>query len=41
MVKNREPRVVALSRIAQAVVNEMRGVHPESCSPTRGIPLGR
>jgi integrase len=29
MVKNREPRVVVLNRIALAVINEMRGIHPE------------
>ncbi len=29
MVKNREPRVVVLNRIARAVINEMRGINPE------------
>ncbi|MGO9568543.1 MAG: tyrosine-type recombinase/integrase [Desulfomonilaceae bacterium] len=28
-VKNRKPRIVILNRIARAVIEEMRGVHPE------------
>jgi integrase len=40
-VKNREERLVVLNRIASAVVNEMRGVHPEYVFTYKGKPLGR
>ena len=40
-VKNREDRLVVLNRIASAVVNEMRGVHPEYVFTYKGNPLGR
>ncbi|MGO8880355.1 MAG: tyrosine-type recombinase/integrase [Desulfomonilaceae bacterium] len=40
-VKNREDRLVVLNRIASAVVNEMRGVHPEYVFTYKGHPLGR
>lgn len=38
-VKNREDRLVVLNRIARAVVEEMRGVHPEHVSTYRGRPV--
>jgi integrase len=38
-VKNRQDRVVVLNRIARAVVQEMRGVHPVYVFSYRGKPL--
>jgi len=40
-VKNREDRLVVLNKIALAVVNEMRGVHPEYVFTYKGKPLTR
>jgi len=39
MVKNREPRVVVLNRIARAVINEMRGINPEYVFTYKGRPI--
>jgi integrase len=39
MVKNREPRVVVLNRIALAVVNEMRGTNPDYVFTYKGRPI--
>ena len=38
-VKNREERLVVLNRVAKAVVEEMRGVHPEFVFTYRGRPV--
>jgi len=40
-VKNREDRLVVLNKIALAVINEMRGVHPEYVFTYKGKPLTR
>ena len=40
-VKNRDDRLVVLNRIARAVVEEVRGVHPEYVFTYRGKPLSR
>jgi len=40
-VKNREERLVVLNRIASAVVNEMRDVHPDYVFTYKGKPLTR
>src|SRR5271157_379379 len=40
-VKNREDRLVVLNRVARAVVEEMRGVHPEYVFSYKGKPLTR
>ncbi len=39
MVKNRKDRVVVLNRTASAIVEEMRGVHPEYVFTHEGKPL--
>ena len=38
-VKNREPRVVILNRIARAVIEQMRGAHPEYVFTYKGHPI--
>jgi len=38
-VKNREPRVVVLNRMARAVIEQVRGVHPEYVFTYRGHPI--
>ena len=38
-VKNREDRLVGLNRVAKAVIEEMRGVHPEYVFTYNGRPL--
>lgn len=38
-VKNREPRLVVLNRMARAVIQEMRGVHPVFVFTYRGRPV--
>jgi integrase len=40
-VKNRQDRLVVLNRVAKAVVDEMRGVHPVYVFSHRGGPLSR
>jgi len=40
-VKNRQDRLVVLNRVAQAVVEEMRGVHPEFVFTYRGRPIAK
>jgi integrase len=39
VVKNREDRLVVLNRFANAVIEEMRGIHPEYVFTYRGKPL--
>ncbi len=39
IVKNREERLVVLNRIAQQVINEMRGQHPECVFTYKGKPI--
>ena len=39
MVKSREDRLVVLNRVAEAVVEEMRGVHPDYVFSYRGKPV--
>ena len=41
LVKNRENRLVVLNRIARAVIEEMRGVHPVYVFTYKGKPLTR
>jgi integrase len=38
-VKNREPRLVVLNRMARAVIEQVRGVHPEYVFTYRGHPI--
>lgn len=38
-VKNREPRVVVLNRVARAVIEQVRGAHPEYVFTYRGKPI--
>ncbi|HEB59687.1 MAG TPA: site-specific integrase, partial [Gammaproteobacteria bacterium] len=40
LVKNREDRLVVLNRIARSVVEEVRGVHPDSVFTYRGRAVG-
>ena len=40
-VKNRESRLIVLNRIAQAVVQEMRGRHPEYVFTYKGRPINK
>lgn len=40
-VKNRQARVVVLNRVAKAVIEEMRGVHPEFVFSHRGKRLNK
>ncbi len=40
-VKNREDRLVVLNKIARAVIEEMRGIHPEFVFSYRGKPVTR
>ncbi len=40
-VKNRQERLVVLNRVARAVVEEMRGIHPEFVFTHRGRPLAK
>jgi integrase len=40
MVKNREDRLVVLNKVAQAVIEEMRGKHPEYVFTYKGKPVG-
>jgi len=40
-VKNRQDRLVILNRVSQAVVEEMRGNHPEYVFVHRGRPISR
>ncbi len=39
VVKNFEDRLVVLNRVANAVIEEMRGIHPEYVFSYRGKPL--
>lgn len=39
-VKNRQDRLVVLNRVAQSIVEEMRGQHPEYVFTYRGRPVG-
>ena len=41
IVKNRQDRLVVLNRVAKAVVEEMRGVHPTHVFSYRGRPVTR
>ncbi len=41
MVKNREDRLVVLNRVAEAIVEEMRGVHPEYVFTYKGQRVSR
>jgi len=40
-VKNKKDRLVVLNKIASAVINEMRSVHPEYVFTYKGKPLSR
>jgi integrase len=39
VVKNREDRLVVLNKVAKAVIEEMRGIHPDYVFTYRGRPL--
>jgi integrase len=39
LVKNRQPRLVVLNRIARAVVEQVRGIHPEFVFTYKGKPV--
>lgn len=40
-VKNRQDRLVVLNRVAHAVIEEMRGIHPEFVFTYRGRPIAK
>ncbi len=40
VVKNREDRLIVLNRVSTAVIEEMRGIHPEHVFTYKGTPLG-
>lgn len=41
IVKNRQDRLVVLNRVAEAVVEEMRGIHPTHVFSLKGKPVRR